>query len=503
MKAHLMYRDHDFDLGAALPPNETDLVQDLALEPLLAAMAGDDAFVLQVSRSALLTSLTDPEAIRYRQAIMTDALAHPDLVRETYAIAVEAIERERRVYGGMLGRYPEGLLHRAVEVLEIFVGLLKRLRAIADQHAGEFHSEGFRTLFAMLSTELSDAYLATVGDHLKRLRLEEGVLMSAQLGAGMKGVGYVLRAPRQRQQSWLKSLLGDRSGYVYQIADRDENGFRALAELRDRGVGLVASALAQSTDHILGFFAMLRTELAFYVGCLNLHDRVAAKGEPVCFPEVLPPGDPALSCRGAYDISLSLSLEERVVPNQVEADGKLLVVITGANQGGKSTFLRAMGQAQLMLQAGMFVAAEAFRANACSGIFTHFKREEDASMRSGKLDEELSRMSAIVDHLRPQGVVLFNESFASTNEREGSEIARQIVRALLDSGVKVLYVTHMFDLADGFHQALPERALFLRAERRPDGERTFRVVPGQPLPTSYGEDVYRRIFGQALIPEPS
>ncbi|MGC8633871.1 MAG: MutS-related protein [Candidatus Limnocylindrales bacterium] len=150
----------------------------------------------------------------------------------------------------------------------------------------------------------------------------------------------------------------------------------------------------------------------------------------------------------------------------------------------------------------MFVGAEAFRANACSGIFTHFKREEDASMRSGKLDEELRRMSAIVDSLTPQGVVFFNESFASTSEREGSEIARQVVRALLDSGVKVLYVTHMFDLADSFQRLLPERALFLRAERRSDGERTFRVVPGEPLTTSYGEDVYRRIFGRAITPEP-
>ena len=73
-------------------------------------------------------------------------------------------------------------------------------------------------------------------------------------------------------------------------------------------------------------------------------------------------------------------------------------------------------------------------------------------MRSGKLDEELSRMSSIVDNLSPNSIVLFNESFASTNEREGSEIARHIVRALLETGIKVFYVTHLFDLARGFHR---------------------------------------------------
>ena len=103
-------------------------------------------------------------------------------------------------------------------------------------------------------------------------------------------------------------------------------------------------------------------------------------------------------------------------------------------------------------------------------------------------------MSVIVDHLTPDGLVLLNESFASTNEREGSEIARQIVRALLESGTKVCYVTHMFDLADGFHREPPAPTLFLRAERLSDGERTYRLIEGEPLPTSFGEDIFRRVF---------
>jgi hypothetical protein len=86
------------------------------------------------------------------------------------------------------------------------------------------------------------------------------------------------------------------------------------------------------------------------------------------------------------------------------------------------------------------------------------------------------------------------ESFASTNEREGSEIVRQIVRSLLEAGMKVFYVTHMFDLAQGFYRAGMNAALFLRAERLPDGRRTFRLIEGEPLPTSYGADLYTRIF---------
>ena len=95
-----------------------------------------------------------------------------------------------------------------------------------------------------------------------------------------------------------------------------------------------------------------------------------------------------------------------------------LVMITGANRGGKTTFLRGVGLAQLLMQCGAFVPAERYRAGVCSALFTHFKREEDAAMRSGKLDEELSRMSTIVDRLTAGAMLLLNESFASTNEHD-------------------------------------------------------------------------------------
>lgn len=104
-------------------------------------------------------------------------------------------------------------------------------------------------------------------------------------------------------------------------------------------------------------------------------------------------------------------------------------------------------------------------------------------------------MSSIVDSLRPNSMVLLNESFASTNAREASEIAQQIVRALLEVNIKVVYVTHLFDLAQLLFSSQKETALFLRAERLIDGRRTFRVLAGEPLSTSYGEDLYQRIFG--------
>lgn len=501
MKALLMHPVQDFDLQRERPPHQAALIQDLELGTLVDAMAGGDQFLYEVAERAVLSSLQDPEAICYRQQVLTDCLQQPAVVRELYGIAVEAIQRERKIWGVFMNS-PDTILHHSLQVLELFLGILKRLRAIADNQAGRFRSEGFARFFAMLATELDDEYFLTVEAHLQELRFRRGALLSAELGKGNKGIRYVLR--RAPKLNWRERLgLGTGSGYGFTIPDRDENGFKALEELRARGINQVANALAQSTDHILSFFAMLRAELGFYVGCLNLHERLADKGEPTCFPEPVAPGPRALAAQGLYDVCLALHTQAGVVGNELDADDRSLVMITGANQGGKSTVLRSVGVAQLMMQCGMFVGARSLRAGVVDGVFTHFKREEDATMESGRLDEELSRMSEIVDAIAPNSLLLCNESFAATNEREGSEIARQVVRALLDSGVVVFFVTHLFDLADGFYQQELATALFLRAERQPDGRRTFRLVKGEPLPTSYGEDSYRRVFGAAPSPFPA
>jgi hypothetical protein len=492
MKASLMHPDRDFDFARGLPANGGALIQDLELDTLLSAMAAGDKFVFDVSHRALLLSLPDPEAILYRQQVMTDCLEQPAVVRELYTLAGEALSAQKAVWWGLRNDSPRRTLSSAVQKMELFIGFLRRLYAIAGEHAAKFSSPGFTRFVAMLHEELDDAYFDLVERQLKALKFQGGMLISAQLAAGNKGKAYTLRWPRD--QGFLGRIF-DRTGYSFTIPDRDVGGFNALAALEDKGTNLVANALTQSVDHVDGFFVMLRTELAFYVGCLNLSEQLAEQGEPMAFPIPVARGARALAARWLYDVCLALTTRQRVVGNDVDADGKSLVMITGANQGGKSTFLRSVGLAQLMTQCGMFVGAESLRVNVCDGVFTHYKREEDETMESGKLDEELARMSAIADHVTANCILLCNESFASTNEREGSQIARQVVRAFLDEGVKVLFVTHMFDLADGFHRQNLETAMFLRAERRPGGDRSFKLSPGAPLPTSYGEDSYRKIFG--------
>lgn len=527
MKAHLLYRNRDFDWSWALqaaaereaartgrryqqsqdfnakeglPWNGEALEADLSLKTLFQAMARDDDVIYVVAKKVILTGVkSDLDTISYRQAILQDCLAQPAIVRELYTVAGEAVDKQkRRYFASVLSRYPDAVLRDAIETMGIFLVFLRKLRKIADTHAGKFSSEGWSEFFTMLKRDLSDDYLALVEEHLQELRFHRGELISAKLGKANKGSHYVLHRVGHRKRFlralWHEFFEKKETVYSFEIHPRDEAGAQALNQLRNRGIALAADALGQAAQHVRDFFGMLRAELAFYVGCINLHEELRKKGEPICLPKAAPAAERKLSFRGLYDAGLALSADRRVIGNDTNADGRGLIIITGPNSGGKSTYLRSVGLAQLMMQCGMFVSAESFSGSLCKGIFTHFRREEDTEMESGKFEEELSRMCEIIDSLEPYSMVLFNESFAATNEREGSEIAYQIISALLVRRVRALCVTHMYELAHRFYQSNTGEILFLRAGRAIDGARTYKLSEGEPLPTSHGEDLYRKIF---------
>jgi hypothetical protein len=505
MKAHLLYRDRDFDFAAPFPPGHQDLIQDLELATLLRAMAAGDKFRYDVSEKVLLTCLTDPAAIRYRQEVLADCLAQPSVIREMYAIAASALEDKRNLWGIYGGSYqsPSSNLSGAVAHLGAYTARLRQLRKIADDHAREFRSDGMTVLLATLQRELGDDYFEEVSTRLKELRFRAGVLISAELDRDNSGINFVLRAPGNSQRPWRERLgIGTRSSYSFTLDPRDDAGAQILGDLTSRGINLVADAAAQSADHIGSFFKVLRAELGFYVSCLDLADRLAAKGVPVTVPEPARAPSLTFSCAGLRDTCLELQSPDPVTGNDVTGDGKPLVIITGASSGGKSTFLRSVGLAQLMMQCGLFVTAAAYAADVADGIFTHFIREEDPGMTSGRLDDELRRMSAIAGRIGPHSLMLFNESFAGTNEREGSEIGYQVVRALLDAQIRVLFVTHRHDFAERFRRQHPAVTLFLRAERQPGGQRNYKLAARDPLPTSFGEDLYYQLGGWLDEDEP-
>ena len=196
-----MYPDRDLQLGQDLPPNEADLTSDLELNVLMRAMANEDKFLFSVVRLGLHSGLTSLEEIAYRQHVLADCIAQPGVVDELYDIAIEGIDADRKILGWALFRdSPDSIVNRTEQLLKLYVAAFRRLRGIADTHAADFRSPGFTRFFAMIAEELSDEYLAEVEAHVGELAFRRGTLLSAGLGKGNKGTGYVVR--RQPEQSF-------------------------------------------------------------------------------------------------------------------------------------------------------------------------------------------------------------------------------------------------------------------------------------------------------------
>jgi hypothetical protein len=498
VKVHLMAPDADFDPaapGATLPVAVQDMVQDLQLDVLLDAMGGGDPLLRSAARSALLAPLTSPDVVRHRQQVLADCLAHPDVARALYDVAGRALAAERSVWWVSKTR-PEMMLDRAVRVLGLLVGAVDELRALVAAHGDELASPGMRAFVATVRRELDDEYMKELRDRLALLARSDGLLVGAGLADDGEVTHPVPRVPRRAGRLFPRVVLA-KPAYSFTIPDRDEAGFRALGALRDRALWRVAHAADRAMEHVLGFFRALRGEVAFYLACVELHRRLTGLGMPLCFPEPLPVGADTFVADALYDPCLALRTGAGVVTNGVSADGVRLLVVTGANHGGKTTLLRAVGVAQLLTGAGAFVPAGALRAALVPAVLTHWAREEDSGLRHGKLDEELARMSAVVDELVPGALLLSNESFASTNEAEGSRIALTVVRALVGAGVRVAAVTHLYGLAGELYADGDPPGVFLRAARGEEGRRPYRIEPGAPLSTSFARDLYEREFGPA------
>jgi DNA mismatch repair ATPase MutS len=222
---------------------------------------------------------------------------------------------------------------------------------------------------------------------------------------------------------------------------------------------------------------------------------------------------------GIYDLSFALYLSEKGCLNPMEnivtndvciKETERIQIITGPNQGGKTTYIRAMGILQVLAQAGIPVPAVKAVVSPVDRIFTHFPVDERPESNEGRLGEELGRMLSILENATPKSLVLMNEAFASTNSKEGSLIAQDILSALAVIGARCSFVTHLYELAhriDNINKGLENigekcsRLISMAAqyeenqsnsEEEEDVEirkRTYRIIPGIPSKSSFAADI--------------
>jgi len=148
-----------------------------------------------------------------------------------------------------------------------------------------------------------------------------------------------------------------------------------------------------------------------------------------------------------------------------------------------------------MAQCGMFAAAAAYACPLYGGLYTHFPSGEDASRGKGLLDVELEKLSGVVDRIRPRSLLLMNETFQTTMPADAKYLAELTVQALLDCGVTVLFVTHLYAYAAARYAAGRGDTLFLRAKRDVNGKTAYVLREGEPYASASGSALYQEVMG--------
>ena len=477
----------------------------------------------------------DRDVIRYRQDVLADTMASASL-RLIFAEVVPMLHE--LAYYTKTRKEQSSNLQQAVwrlGELETYVACLQRL-ADAVAAATQTHDEdddvdtdrkrdgrplsaGLETLARFVAERQSDPIYLRLQDELPALRgglkrrasVTIGVNLDAQL---RPSEATLLRVHDTRfdDPPLLTRLFGSRGDLPGHVRlQRTSNMAPLLGEL-ERMLGAVARPLARALSQFVRMqvrdLLPLEQEIGFYLGASSLFESLTAAGMPVCRPEIRPRHDRSLRLEGLYNVELVLSGKypspvDAIVANDIDmdADGRI-VVLTGPNQGGKTTYARAVGTAQVLAQAGLYVPARSAALSPCDVVATHFPNEEGGSLEGGRLAEEAARLAQLFTTASDQSLILLNESLASTSPSESLYLAEDVVRGLRYLGARAIYATHLHELGarvDQVNAQVAGRSDVVSMAAQVDtghdiegARRTFRILPGPPVGLSYARDIAER-----------
>ena len=231
----------------------------------------------------------------------------------------------------------------------------------------------------------------------------------------------------------------------------------------------------------------LTKETAF---CLELHEFIAKVRLrlPVCFPRV------SVSRRytacNAYDFTLAYKKVENIVPNDIDftSGGGEFSFLVGANGGGKTTYLRGVGANLILFLAGAPIFAEDAEIYPFRDVRTHFPADERMA-DTGRLHDEMRRVSAMLDLAGEESFFLFNETYSGTNDKYGCELTAETADRIRERAVFGIFVTHFHEL-----QTMGAGYNFLEAviDSENGNERTYKIVKQKTGRGSHAFDILKK-----------
>jgi DNA mismatch repair protein MutS len=462
-------------------PEEPDFFVDLNLDQVLQSItAGREQYEL---KPFFYAPLHEVDAVRYRHEVLRDlerreVLEPVNRFAETMRQMREHLEQVQKLH------YE---LQKQAWFLEAATIYCEAVRALAEELADrEVASRGFRRFrgylaefagserFTTLAAEtqaLTDAlagvrYAVRInGPHVTVSRYEGEPDYSVEVESAFakfkQGAvkSYLVRLPEYVDMDHVEAQIAGLVAKLYPEV------FRTLADYCTR--------YRDYLDPVIGRFDR---EVQFYLAYLELAGRLRAAGLPFCYPRVSARSK-QIAADGTFDIALASKLVSdggTVVTNDFCLEGpERVLVVSGPNNGGKTTFARSFGQLHYLASLGLLVPGRSARLLLPDRVYTHFEKEENIETLRGKFEDELVRVHEILEQATGDSVIVMNESFSSTTLDDALFVGTEVMRRILDLGCLGVYVTFVDEIA-----SLSEATVSMVSQIVADNpaERTFKVL---------------------------
>ena len=454
---------------------------DLNLDQVIDAVtAGKQEYDL---KPFFCTALNDIDLIRYRQEVMRDLENAPVLEGiKAFADRMRVVRRYLAFADKLEYKYhKEGwFLEAAIVYGEAVKALDHDLERVKPESRGLAAFRDYVTAYAR-----SDAFTALLGDT---------AMVKADLTAIRYGVVVGL--------GWVRVRRYESEIDYSQEVERTFEKFKQGVVKDYRAKLPVASGMNHVEAQILDFVAKLHREIfleldaysarhsgfvddtirvfdreiQFYVAYQGYIAGIKSAGLAFCYPQ-LSRLDKAVEVCDSYDLALA---------NKRAAEGASIVcndfylqspervfVVSGPNQGGKTTFARMVGQLLYLASLGCPVPGREARLFLPDRIFTHFEKEEDIQNLRGKLQDDLVRIHAVLSQATPASLIILNEIFTSTTVQDAVFLSRQILGKILELDALCVCVTFLDELA-----TLSEKTVSVVSTVAPENPavRTFKIV---------------------------
>ena len=444
---------------------EPDCFSDLQLDRILKAVLPDYGdFQLE---EFFYTPVVDRETVRYRQEIMRE-LEDPDkragiediLRRFSATRAILEEVRPKLLKAGLLTG--DKLSDNYLEMGRFLDTLVVYLDAVNDLNASlqklDLRSQGLRDFEAYLSAycaseQLRDmtAWRQRIRENITRIRFNMFVKPGSIRVTPYEGqADYAERI----RELFSRFRQGENRSFLRSVEEKPrsekvENQVLKMAaklypaefkDLRD----FIAAYINIEDTAILDFVR----EIHFYFAWLDMVKTMENIGFPFCYPELRGRDEPRFAA-DAYDLALAIRTLKPVVPNDFSlTPPEQILVVTGPNQGGKSTFARAFGQVFYLASLGVSVPARQAALPPCDQVLTHFERGEDELKQSGKLEEDVLRLKGLLNRATKDSVFVVNEIYSSTTLKDALVLGGHMIDAITDKAGSAVVVTFMEELSE-------------------------------------------------------